>query len=328
MKRRLSIGLALACMVGGPLARAEQPEPSAEDLFKQAKTLRDGGHLEEACDRFSDSYRLQPAVGAGLYLGDCYQRLGRTASALSAFRDVERMAGERGDKRAAVARKRADALELHLGRLIIAVDPTIKDPTIALDGITLGNGSIYTPIPADPGDHVITLDVPGRPQFVAHAHVDPDGEAPVVHLELPPAPPHPEPPALESATPPPKKAAVPPPARAERTPTPQPASETVVSRRWFTVGLLGVGAAGIGTGAALLALKNQSMTTGAPSGAPVVDERLTATSIMAFSAGGAALVAAVVVYLTTPHSSASAANLVIGPTMLPGGGGGVLTGRF
>jgi hypothetical protein len=330
-KQYLFLGVALSCVLQGGGASGEEAAPSADALFKEAKALRDKGETEAACNRFSESYRLQPGVGAGLYLGDCYERLGRTASAWSAFREAERIAKERSDKRAAVAHKRAEALESHLPRLTITVDPALPDPAIALDGVALASASLKEPIPADPGDHVITLEVVGHPQVIARAHVDPDKEPPVVHLELPPAPPAPSapPPPPPAVSAPPKADAVVPQATA-MVPAPPRRSQpgdAIVSRRWLTLGLLGVGAAGIGTGAAFLALKNQSMTTGAPSGAPEVDERATATSIVAFSVGGAALLGAVVVFLTTPHSS-GASGLTVAPTMYAGGEGLSVAGSF
>jgi hypothetical protein len=83
----------------------------------------------------------------------------------------------------------------------------------------------------------------------------------------------------------------------------------------------------VGTGAALLALKNQSMTNGGPSGSPQVDERITSASIFAFSAGGAALAAAAIVFLTNPRPAA-ACRIAFAPATFSGGGGATLVGSF
>jgi hypothetical protein len=323
MKRALTTGLACAVLLGSHPAGAE-PASSANKMFDEAKALRDEGKTEAACARFSESFKLEPGVGVALYLGDCYERLGRTASAWSAFREAQRIAAEHHDKRAGVAQRRADALEPDLSHLFIAVDLASTQGTVSLDGDVLEAHSLNATIPADPGEHVVTFDVAGQAQRVEHVHVEPNAPVVVVPLDVAP-PPTPMKTTEVAPTPAPPRPATASPPRA-----PPPSPDFVVSRRWMMVGLLTAGAAGVGTGAALLAFKNQSMTNGGPSGSPQVDERTAATSVFAFSAGGAALAAAVIVFLTTPPRPTPVSCVVaVGPTTFPGGGGGLtLAGGF
>src|SRR5258708_3956605 len=104
---------ALMIIALSPSRSLPQPPPAearADTLFTAAKQLRAGGQVADACPMFAESKRLAPAVGVTLYLADCYERLGRTASAWDQFRDAERLAHERGDeKRASVAHGRAQA---------------------------------------------------------------------------------------------------------------------------------------------------------------------------------------------------------------------------
>ena len=69
-------------------ARAEPLDDAAraDASFKEAMQLRSGGHDAEACPKFAESQRLAPAVGVTLYLADCYEKTGRTASAWREFR--------------------------------------------------------------------------------------------------------------------------------------------------------------------------------------------------------------------------------------------------
>src|SRR6202043_1677003 len=83
------------------------------------------GQNVDACAKFAESKRLAPGLGVTLYLADCYERIGRTASSWAEFRSAEGLARERNDKRADVARGRAQVLEAMLDRLVVAVAATI-----------------------------------------------------------------------------------------------------------------------------------------------------------------------------------------------------------
>ena len=74
---------------------------------------------------FAESKRLAPGLGVTLYLADCYERIGRTASAWTEFKAAEGLARARSDQRAEVARALAQALEPKLERVTIVVAPTV-----------------------------------------------------------------------------------------------------------------------------------------------------------------------------------------------------------
>ena len=70
-------------------ARAQaRPEDraAAESLFSDARRLMQAGDYEQACPKLEASRRLEPGLGTTLNLGDCYEKLGRTASAWGEFR--------------------------------------------------------------------------------------------------------------------------------------------------------------------------------------------------------------------------------------------------
>ncbi len=95
------------------LARADSgaDRERAEALFEEGKALRGQGRLPAACADFEESRRLDEGIGVTLYLADCYEQAGDVSRALTEFRHAEALAVARGDERAAVARRRADALE-------------------------------------------------------------------------------------------------------------------------------------------------------------------------------------------------------------------------
>src|SRR5580704_8146905 len=106
-------------------AQSKEQIARAETLFDEGKALLKTGNDADACARFSESKQLAPAVGVSLYLADCLQRIGKTASAWSEFQNAAALARERNDKRAELAQRRALALAPTLDRVTIVVAPAL-----------------------------------------------------------------------------------------------------------------------------------------------------------------------------------------------------------
>jgi hypothetical protein len=323
-----AVALGAATLLLGFPARAQAESSSAEAqadaLFDEAKHLRDSGQFTEACSKFAQSQQLSPGVGIALHLGDCYERIGRTASAWQEFRLAEKLARDHDDaKRAEVAHNRAQVLESKLNRLTIGVPQgaATSGGEVQVDGARIPPEAWNVPLAIDPGDHVVALAMPGQAVRTLNAHVD---------VAVPIA-------ALRFGDPEPAAGAAPPPASAPAAP-PAPATEVTVTapseggsaRRWVTYGLVGAGLAGIGVGAALLAANSQSPSDGSGCTTPPPDSGLTTGAIIAFAAGGVAIVSALVVYFTGPHPKQppKESALVVTPAPLAGGGGAFLRARF
>ena len=92
---RLSSFGCLACLtllLGSNSAAAEvssSQRATAEALFQQAAQLMDQKRFSEACEKFAASQELDSGLGTMLYLADCYEQAGRTASAWALFREAE-----------------------------------------------------------------------------------------------------------------------------------------------------------------------------------------------------------------------------------------------
>jgi hypothetical protein len=292
-----------------PMDNASQ----ADAAFKEAMQLRSAGHDAEACPKFAESKRLAAGVGVTLYLADCYERTGRIASAWQEFRDGEKLARERGDKRADVAAARARALEPKLNRLTIETPPgeMKAGSEVELDGTRLPPESLNAALAVDPGDHVVTFTSPGQPSLTLNARVDASNASAIVRLG-------------GSAGPAPASAAAPAPVAADAT-TAESASGTGVGARWAAGGLMIAGAAGIGIGTWLVSTKVQDVM---PNG-EVCDPHLRAgaipASIAAFSAGGVAVISGIVLYyVNRPGKN----EVSLAPTFGPNGGGAMLRGSF
>jgi tetratricopeptide (TPR) repeat protein len=300
-----------------PIPAGSIPPAPAEALFEEGKRLRDAGRVEEACSKFAQSRTLVPGIGVTLHLADCYERLGRTASAWTEFTLAEKAAHDAADNREATAHARAAALEPKLERITIAVAPsTPRDHALVqLDGRTLAPSMWGAAIPSDPGDHLVAFEAPGVERKTFPAHLDESTPAVTVQVGV-------------AAEPPPAAAATPASAPALETSPGSPGSvdRREVTRRWWEIGLLGGGLVAAGVGAGLLVVKNDSMSNTAAAGRPYVDPVAAAASKIAFATAGAAGAAAVVIYLTAPSSRD--AGLYVRPSTTVGGCGASIGGAF
>src|SRR5450432_1599182 len=81
----------LASVFGARPAGAQSSGSSvaAQALFDDAKRLVQEGDAASACPKFEESERLEPGIGTKLNLADCYERVGRNASAWVLYLEVE-----------------------------------------------------------------------------------------------------------------------------------------------------------------------------------------------------------------------------------------------
>jgi tetratricopeptide repeat protein len=166
-----ALSIALAATAFSPSAVAQSAESQAADaLFRQAKALMDQGDLEPACEKFAASQALEPGLGTLLYLGDCYERAGRFASALATFRDAAELAEQHDDAtRLRLAQVRVSALEPRAPKLEIRPPsaPQKIDLQITVAGAPLPSSDLGRPLPHDAGRYEIRFSAPGYEPFVS-----------------------------------------------------------------------------------------------------------------------------------------------------------------
>lgn len=189
------VGALLFVVVGWDNMAHAEPRPigpeyerraAAEALFDEAKALMLAQRPAEACPKFAASQAIDPAVGTMLNLGDCLEKLGKTASAWAEFRAAAAAARAKGQtERAEVARKRAEALEPKLVRLSIVVpDGTSDKIDVRRNGTSLTRGSWGVALPVDPGRYAIEALIGGKQVFRTAVDV-PDKPGTLVTTALP-----------------------------------------------------------------------------------------------------------------------------------------------
>lgn len=166
----------LIVMLTQSAARAEGPADVAvaEVLFRDARELVAAGKLVEACPKFAESQRLDPAPGTLLNLGDCYERSGLFASAWGAYEEaaaVARRAGarERAETGTALARE----IEAKVPYIVLVVSPSSDFPELVIkrNGTPVPRSQWSTSIPIDPGAYLIEASGSGRKSFTARVEI-------------------------------------------------------------------------------------------------------------------------------------------------------------
>lgn len=312
----LTLGLALAFTPALARAQSATDSATAESLFNEALALLDSKRPAEACPKLEASQGLDPGVGTLLYLADCYQQVGRTASAWATFREAAYMAKDRKDEREPVAVESARALEPKLSYLTLEVTPAAGVALeIKRDGQLIPDAVWNTAIPVDPGPHTVEVSAPGKKPWSTTITIaeGPRQESVII-------------PALEDAPlPPPVPLGAPP---AEHEPEPPPNLQKTLG--WT---LLGVGSAGLITGGvlALLARGDDSDADAEcrpdrrglcnPAGVELGESAQTKATWAGISAGVglAALGAGVTLLLTAAPTSESKPSLAVRARLLGDG---------
>ena len=337
----LAVGASVALLVlAAPAASAadatHQDLAAAEALFHQGSALLNAGRYAEACPMLEAARRLVRGIGVTLYLGECYERTGRLAGAWAQFDEARALAEAQHDRRAAIARDRAQQLWSRLPRLTVVVAATSPGLQITDDGVPLDTAAYTVERPVEPRVHHLRAETPGRPAWEASVNVP---SAPgTVRVEVPT--PEQPPPALTPALP----ANVRPASLAVDSVATAPPAESPAGRpsgqRVAGIALFGAGAVGLAAGT-FFGLEAKARQDASNSGGHCLpDDHCDATGLhdrsialtdatistvglvggLACAAGGAVL------YLTAPDDRRPPMALTAQPRA--GGGSVLLEGRW
>jgi hypothetical protein len=323
--------LALAPLTWSPDALSQARDPKrAEELFQEGKRQYEANDLATACNTLAQSDQLDPAIGTHGLLAACFEKQGKLAKALTAYRETQSRAQKAGDNREAYAKERGDALEAQVPRLKVTSQGNESGLSLTADGNPINPGDS---VALDPGEHVVVARAPGKKDYElrvvlqAGARIDKTIPA-LVDADSGAA-------AAPTTTP----DTLPPPADTNTDPG--------SGRRTAGLVLGGVGLAGIVVGSifGLLTFSAASDANG------LVDEgtdeegynakrsdvdTFGMVSNIGFIAGGALLVGGAILYFTAPDATVTTgrapanrtARVRVLPAAGPRGGGAFVTGAF
>lgn len=317
----------VAVVAGAPTLVAAQPSEAvqrADALFREGRALLDAGDAAAACPKFEESQRLDPGLGTLLNLANCYERTGRLASSLAAFRSAEEGARAAGDRtREQEAATRARALESKVSRVTITLAPGDRPAGFAVrrGGATVAPLDFGRAVPIDPGPVVIEASAPGHTSYERELAIA--RSRTVEQVEIP----------LLS----PAAAVEPDPARPDERPA-RPDRRTIDDgagrrRLGFIVGGVGVAALAAGVGIGLKANADYPHDCADAKPHTCSPEQVTAANdaralgnigTIVGGVGVAAIATGAVLYLTAPR----ARTVEVAPSIGGGGASVVVRGRF
>ena len=181
----LSFGGAAGAQPGKKPAAATL-DPKALELFNEGKALMESQDYAAASSKFEESLRVQRGIGTLYKLGECQEKLGKTASAWSTFSDVAAAADEAGQPdRARAAREKVQALGPKLSklRIVVLAEADAPDLDVQKDGISVSRVIWGKEVPIDPGEHTVTATAPGRSPWTKT--LDIKGPAEALTVEVP-----------------------------------------------------------------------------------------------------------------------------------------------
>jgi len=297
--------------VGG--AEASNASVSAEQRFHEGHALLKDKRYAEACAKFAQSQRLDPASGTLLALAYCQELSALFASAWESYQAAAQLAEREGHTdRQSAASERVQVLGARVSKLTVQVPPELLNLAgfrLLRDGVEIERASFGLALPTDGGPHMFHASAPGRVPWTSTVTLLAERDQkilvlPVLDLERP----------VPSNEPPvgPQKKALP-------APTPLPTenseqgSQVTLRRASLGFAIASVVGLGVGTGFALSARSknDQSNANGlcdstgcSPEGVELRNSALSAAraATWSFVAGGALAACSVTLFLTANAS--------------------------
>jgi len=341
----IACGVGLAVPTPAHAEASAAQKAAAESLFDDALKAMKSGHHAEACPKLEESERIDPGIGTLLYLGECYEKTGRTASAWATFRQAASAAQAQGETdRARVAAQRADRLQAGLSRLTVRVAPGTalrSGLRVKRDNVELTSTLFGSAIPVDPGKYHIVASADGYAPYEADIEVLPNAEDKVVEIPELTAQPAPPPPAASPGASDTAKVGlgtfVAPSPGVE--PRGDNASGSGLRTAAYVTGALGVVGLGVGSYFGVKAIsKNGDAEKHCPNSPRCDDNQgviltqqakdAAVVANVAVGVGAAFVVAGVVLYLTSGHEEKAVAHVELHPLVSRDSAGIGLGGVF
>ncbi len=159
----------------------------AQRAFDEARALMAAGKFAQACVKFEESMRLEAGMATQFRLAQCYEKVGRVASAWRSYLDVAAIARDAGQPdRESFARKHADALAPRLSKIAIRVSAgvsTLKGLKVLHNGAEVPSAR-WGGLAVDPGTHRLRAEATGKNPWSVELEITTEGQ--VLTVKVPP----------------------------------------------------------------------------------------------------------------------------------------------
>ena len=193
------ICLALGVALSPASAWAQDPgaDSSAEALkrareqFGQALALQTAGDWAGALTLLKEVAAVKSTPQVRFNMALCEEKLGKLVAALGDYELAAADArAEKADQVAEEVEGRLESLRQRIPKITVKRGSGAENAAVALDGISLGDQVIGTPMPTDPGPHTLEATAPGFKAFRQSVRVaEQQSETVEIALEALPAPP-------------------------------------------------------------------------------------------------------------------------------------------
>ena len=171
----------LALLLLAPTPASAQDPAAAEALFHSAQQAAQEGEWALACERFSESNRLDPAPGTVLNLARCHEELGHLASAWRYYQEAaDRLSST--DQRAVYASDKVAELEPQVPKVVF-LPPDEGEFELTVNGTPYSSAMMGMEMPFDPGEIMVVIESPDRRAIRATLSLSP-GDVLTYQIEL------------------------------------------------------------------------------------------------------------------------------------------------
>lgn len=311
--------------------KTDRAVDKADQAFDAGRALLKDKRYSEACPKFEESQRQDPASGTLLALAYCQELSGLLATSRASYLAAARLAEREGHRdRQTAALERAQALASRVSKVTVIVPHellVLPGFHLLRDGIEFERASFGMAVATDGGSHSFEASAPGRVPWTTTVSLFAEGDQKSLIL-----------PVLDPVAP----------RQAPSSPPPAPVVDARERRSKVTLERLSLGLAAasvvgfaIGTGFALRANSENNASnapghcignTCDPDGTRDRNQALSAARVATWSfvAGGALAAASITLYI---HASSTSTRVGVAPSKLqasvtPGAPGLQLSGSF
>ncbi len=190
---RALVGIGAAVTAAWACDARAQDVASAKALFDQGLAAMQAGDYEAGCPSLEASYKLDQRLGTLFTLAECEAKWGHTATALARYDNyVALVKGlppeykEQQAERVKIAAAQEVVLRGQVPELTLSLPAGAPPSTLVRkDGIEIANAAIGVSLPVDPGDHVLSTELPGGKAAEVHVTIQ-NGEERLLALPMPP----------------------------------------------------------------------------------------------------------------------------------------------
>jgi len=324
--RRLTGCLVIAALLGAPsgvswAAPSQKELAKARARFQQATELEQAGNYTQALEAFREVGQVRMTPQVRYHIGFCEEKLGKLLTALGGYELAMQEAASVDPSFAKEVEGRITQLKARIPKLTLKRGQSAKSGRIEIDGVSVGENSLGTPLPFDPGPHQVEVKLGEATKFSETVSLG-EGDSKEVVIEF----------AEES------KASAGPAGPAERVEQDRaPAKKSGSALPWI---IGGVGVAGLAASGVFLVMKNQKVSeledACGPGGnkcpadkeADYDDAKKYNTLSMVSFGVGIVGVGVATTLLLTQKSSPAKSGYYVAPAIGPSGGGVAAFGRF